>query len=218
MSDTYQLPTIRFDSDDEYDGDHAIRGTILKFVDGRWSAHDGTELKDHELFLCTGTALGNQRFVDNVPELILKQPGEPLADVDQLNSKIDVSEWEIGLDGQPRPPWQRVFLIYLIRMHDASPMTYINSTVGARIAFHELTLQVRSMGILRGVNVVPLVKLSSKEMKTKHGKKLRPDFKVIEFREIGGNQQAVPQIEPPKTGKPIKPVTVEEELNDAIGF
>jgi hypothetical protein len=226
MSEDYKLPAVGFGGDDGY-GDQPIKGPILKCVDARWSVRDGTELRDGEPFLCTGTAVGNQRFIDNVSELILKQPGQPLADVDELNEQVPQDEWEDGLDGKPRPPWQRVFLVYLIRLHDASIFTFISGTSGARIAFNKLTSQVSNMRVLRGENVAPILKLSAKPMKTKFGTKMRPDFEIVEFREIGGGGQSVPQIESPKTGsggtteqigKPVKPVTIEEDLNDAIPF
>ena len=217
MSDNDNLPAVQFDGDDGY-GDQAIKGPIVKCVDARWSVRDGTELKDGEPFLCTGTTQGNQRFIDNVSELILKQPGKPLPDVDELNEQIPTDEWEEGLNGEPRPPWQRVYLVYLIRMHDASMLTFISGTSGARIAYNKLTSQVYTMRLLRGANMAPIVKLSSKPMKTKFGTKMRPDFEVVDFREIGGNGRSAPQIESAKgeAGKPVKPVTVEEELNDEI--
>ena len=227
MSEDYKLPAVGFEGDDGY-SDQAIKGPILKCTDARWTARDGTVLREGEPFLCTGTATGNQRFLDNVSELILKQPGQQLADVEELNSRVDVSEWEDGLDGKPRPPWQRVYLVYLIRLHDASSFTFISGTSGARIAFNKLASQVYNMRVLRGANVAPILKLSSKPMKTKFGTKMRPDFEIVEFREIGGGGgQSVPQIESPKggsgggaeqIGKSVKPVTIEEELNDKIGF
>ena len=226
MSDNDNLPAVQFDGDDGY-GDQAIKGPIVKCVDARWSVRDGTELKDGEPFLCTGTTQGNQRFIDNVSELILKQPGKPLPDVDELNEQIPADEWEAGLDREPRPPWQRVYLVYLIRLHDASMLTFISGTAGARIAFNKLSSQVYNMHILRGANVAPILKLSSKPMKTKFGTKMRPDFEIVEFREIGGGGGPVAQIESPKSGsggameqvgKSIRPVTSEEALSDSIPF
>src|SRR5262249_4126696 len=197
--DDNKLPTVQFDDDEGY-SDQAIKGPILKCVDARWSVRDGTELRDGEPFLCTGTAQGNQRFIDNMSELIMKQRGKPLADVDELNEQIPQDEWGDGLDGKPRPPWQRVYLVYLIRLHDASMFTFISGTSGARIAFNKLANQVYNMRVLRGANVAPILKLSAKPMKTKFGVKMRPDFEIVEFREIGGGGQSVPQIESPKSG------------------
>jgi hypothetical protein len=219
------LPIVGgFDGDDVY-SDRLIKGSILKFVDGRWSVKDGTVLKDGESFLCTGTAQALQRFIDHVPcKPIVKQPGKPLPDVDELNAKIPMEEWET-VDGKPTPPWKRAYVVY-DRQHDASMMTHINSTIGARIAFDKLTSQVYNMRILRGVNVAPIVRLSAKPMKTKFGEKMRPDYEIIEFREIGGGGVPTPQIESKsgsggaaeQMGKPVKPVTTEEFLNDSLPF
>jgi hypothetical protein len=110
--------------------------------------------------------------------------------------------------------------------------TYLNSTVGAHIAVRRLSDQVQAMQHLRGANVAPIVTLGSKQMKTKYGDRLRPHFEIVEWRELngGGSQSAPPQIEPPKAsgpktggwaeqiGKPVKPVTLKEEMNDEIGF
>jgi hypothetical protein len=220
MSEDHKLPAVQFDDEEGYD-DRVVKGPILKCVDARSSAHDGTDLKPGESYLCTGTTQVIQRFLDNVPEFIVREPGKPLPDVDELNSRIDVSEWEEGLDGKPRPPWQRVYVIYLIRLHDASMLTFISGTAGARIAYNALTSKVYNMKVLRGANVAPIVKLSSKPMKTKFGTKMRPEFEVVEFRDIGGDRKTVPQIESPKTateqvGRPVRPVSVGEELDDEI--
>jgi len=213
----HKLPAVQFDDEEGYD-DRLIKGEIAKCVDARWSVRDGTDLKDAERFLVAGTTQALQRFVDNVPEFVLKEPGKPLPDVDELNEQIPQDEWEEGLDGKPRPPWQRVYVVYLIRLHDASMLTFISGTSGARIAYNKLTSQVYNMGVLRGANVAPIVKLSSKPMKTKFGTKMRPDFEVVDFPEIGGNGRSVPQIESAKggIGKPVKQAAVEEELNDEI--
>jgi hypothetical protein len=220
--DDHKLPAIQFEDEEGY-SDRLIKGEIAKCVDARWSVRDGTELKTGESFLCTGTTQALQRFLDNVPEFIQREPGKPLPDVDELNEQIPEEEWEEGLDGKPRPPWQRVYVVYLIRLHDASMLTFISGTAGARIAYNALTTKVYNMRVLRGTNVAPIVKLSNKPMKTKFGTKMRPDFEVVEFREIGGGGGSVPRIESSsgtaeQIGKPVKPPTTEEELNDGIPF
>jgi len=54
--------------------------------------------------LSTTTCL--QRWQNNKPvDIIVKQVGEKLPDVDELNAKIEKSTWETGMNG-PRPPWQ----------------------------------------------------------------------------------------------------------------
>jgi hypothetical protein len=72
------------------------------------------------------------------------------------------------------------------------------------------------MRALRGHSVVPIVELASKPMLTEFGKKLRPDFTVIGWRDLGG--VSAPQIEhePDQIGEPVAPVSFSEELNDEI--
>jgi hypothetical protein len=225
-TEDYKLPAVQFEDEEGY-SDRLIKGEIAKCVDARWSVRDGTELKTGESFLCTGTTQALQRFLDNVPQFIPREPGKPLPDPDDLNAEIPEEEWELGLSGEKRPPWQRVYVVYLIRLHDASMLTFISGTAGARIAYNALTTKVYNMRVLRGTNVAPVVKLSAKPMKTKFGVKMRPDFEIVEFREIGGGGGPLQQIESPKTGsggsteqigKPVKEPTTAEELNDGIPF
>src|SRR5262249_42867861 len=143
-------------------------------------------------------------------ETLLKKSGEPLPDLDNLNSAVPIKHWEIGLDGKPRPPWQLNFVAYLLDPQTGALYTFLNSTVGARIAVERLQERVRCMRLLRGADVVPLVELGNKPMQTQFGQKLRPEFKIIDWRDFGGGT-------PPKQmGGPVAPVTPSEELNDKI--
>jgi hypothetical protein len=226
MSAPTNVPSVQPDNSDT----RLIRGEILKCVDGRWSARDGTTFQPTEQFLVAGTGEALQCWQDGMPsDTIVKEAGKPLPDVDELNSKIPQKSWETGLDGKPRPPWQHNWIVYLIRCHDASAYTFINSTAGARIGVQRLADRVSAMQMLRGAAVAPLVTLGSKPFKTSYGDRLRPDFEVAEWRELGGSvgvQPPAPQIEPPKQqqkktkagkpGKPVKPVSLKEEMNDDI--
>src|SRR5262249_56438775 len=109
--------------------------------------------------------------------------------------------------------------------------TFINSTYGAERAVKDLEQRVEWMRAMRGERVSPLVKLMSKPMKTKFGKKQRPHFEVHDCRELGGGgngalpNKPAPQLNGPapakadpaaKVGKPVEPVSSTEELNDKI--
>ena len=136
--------------------------------------------------LAMSTAICLQCWKDGQPiDTIIKQPNKPLPDVDALNAKIPESEWEPGLDEKPRPPWQKEFIVYLVNPTDASIYTFINSTMGAQIAFDRLKSKVVLMRQMRGANVVPIVKLDSQAMKTKFGQKIRPEFTILEWRQLG---------------------------------
>jgi hypothetical protein len=172
-----------------------------------------------------------QCWQDGLPsEVILKAPGKDLPDVDELNAKIPQEEWEDGLDGKPRPPWQHVWIAYLIRTTDAMMFTFLNSTTGARLAVQKLASQVNNMRVLRGANVVPIVKLSAKPMRTMFGEKMRPSFEIVDWRELASSEiqhQSARQSEhkqekanpaTSEVGKPVKSVTTAEALNDEIPF
>jgi hypothetical protein len=212
------LPVIFRDDDDDYSG-QLIRGTRLKFVDKIWSAVDGTPLHENDQFLVMGQpGHAYQRWVDGLPEVITERP---LPILDELNAAIPKEEWPIGkFSGQPEPPWKHVWYVYLVRVSDGTVLTYINGTAGTRVAYSRLKERIKTMSLLRGVSVLPIVKLSWAMMPSGFGPRPRPDFVVDEWRNFGSDQPA--QIEPPKQaeqiGKPVEPVSAGEEMNDEIGF
>jgi hypothetical protein len=200
-------------------GDRFFQGAGAKCVDGRWRL-DGVEVNGPKKLFAISTATAAQCWRDgSTVDTIIKKPGEEFPDIDELNKQIPEEEWEEGLDGKPQPPWVISYAVYLLDPADASIYTFANSTTGARIAVARLADKIAMMGMLRGAHVVPVVELSSKEMKTKFGTKMRPDFPVIEWRQLGG-AAAAPAIkhQPDEVGKPVKPTTASEELNDSIGF
>jgi hypothetical protein len=201
-----------------------IHGPLLKCIDGRWSTQDGPDLTGHQL-LALATANAVQRWHLKEPPDTIVDSGAGLPDVDELNAKIPRAEWEPGLDGQPRPPWQRQYVVYLLDTADASLFTFANGTVGAKIAWERLRDRVSWMRALRGTAVFPLVTLDSRPMKTKIGTKLRPEFSITDWRDLGGPgnpalESAPPRVLEAKTaapvGKTIKAAT--ESLDDEIPF
>ena len=223
-----------------------IQGVILKCNDARWVDKDG--LTPPDTLLAMGTARCAQYWKEQQPiETVVETEDEPLPDVDELNSRIPKKEWEPGLDGKPRPPWIVQYVVYLIDPVSGSTWTFINSTTGARIAYERLTDKFRWMRRLRGDNIAPVVKPDSRPMKTNFGQKMRPEFTVLEWRDLGSVGPSTLQIEhqpepaaaaatatepttepaakhapasgkqkKPKIGKPVKPVTIQEELDDDI--
>jgi hypothetical protein len=228
-----------------------LQGTKAKCVDGRWSAD---ELPLPERLLVVGHTRGLQSWKDG--ELLdeLDERDGMLPDVDALNEQIPQAEWETGLDGNPKPPWAIVYCVYLIDPETAELYTAINSTYGMRIAYERLVDKLDMMQRLRGVNVTAIVKPDNRPWKTKKaGTKLRPEFTILEWREIGAEKPQPAQLPPPAdndagaaaettpswedsassqpataaasptekkkkatVGKPVKPVTAEEELNDRL--
>jgi hypothetical protein len=211
--------------DDTDIDDRLIQGTIIRCVDGVWSARDETVLSRGTRLVVLNTAEALQRWENQRPvETIVKQPGQPLPDADELNAKIPKKRWEKGLDGQLRAPWVKQHIAYLLDPKDAAVFTFVNSTVGARIAVERLKDRVKMMRALRGERVVPIVELGSKPMPTGFGTKQRPDFIVHEWRNLGGPQAvsvlAAQQERPTirQIGQPVRQVSVKEELDDEIEF
>src|SRR5262249_37838105 len=188
--------------------DHLIQGEILKFVDGIWSIRGGGEIPPGTVLLAIGTTEALQCWKDQrVLDTVRKTPDEPLPDIDQLNEQIPKSEWEAGLNGEPKPPWAHVFVAYLVNPRDGALYTFLNSTFGAMRAVKDLEQRVEWMRAMRGERVSPLVTLASKLMQTKYGKKMRPHFEIGGWRELGGGgngalpNKPTPQLTGPATAK-----------------
>jgi hypothetical protein len=220
------LPAVAddgFEDDREDGGSRLIQGVILRCVDGHWSAKDGTVITSDTRLVALSTTQALQPWQNNKPEeTILKAPGTRLPDVKLLNEKIPESDWEIGLGGTKRPPWVHQHIVYLLNAADASVFTFINNTAGASIAVCNLRDRVKMMRVLRGNRVVAIVGLGSKPMPTKFGMKVRPEFVIHEWRNLGGGAAQVADAGPPAplaiehAGAPVEPMKLAEELNDQI--
>src|SRR5262249_20270472 len=123
---------------------------------------------------------------------------------------------ERDMCGNPRPPYQLNHVIYLLNPVTAQKFTVINSTVGLSIAYRELVDAVRTMRKLRGVVVVPVVRLGSAPMKTKYGVKSRPHFPIMRWVTFGA--AGITADTPKMIGAPIAEPTSAEIINDAIPF
>jgi hypothetical protein len=206
MNTNTTLPTL-FVSDDRL-----IRGQFLRCVDGFWQNRDGVALPAGMRLLALHTARALQRWEDKRPtQTIIESEGSPLPDLDALNAEIPESQWEIGLDGNPRPPWSKQYVAYFLDIDDAGLYTYGNATIGARIAVLELEEKLRWMKVLRGENCLPLIKLACCPMKTRFGVQQRPSFPVIEWRRISGGGAATLQLADRTNLQPVEPIGLAEE-------
>jgi hypothetical protein len=162
-----------------------IKGQILRWNETNgWTDCDG--LRPPEILLVLACTEALQRWKDKKPiETITTKPLPEIAD---LNAAVPQQEWEPGLDGKPKPPWVHQVVVYLIDPTSAGFFTFLNSTIGARIAWDHLRERVITMRALRGTRVVPLVKLSHRPMKTNFGMKHRPDFEIVSWRSLGADQ------------------------------
>jgi len=210
-----------------------IQGVILKCIDGRWTDGDGLTPPSEMLVIGITHALQCWGKEQDLLDTIIEQPDQPLPDPEALNAQIPEEEWGLGLDNKPRPPWAYNWVVYLLDIGSAGTYTFINSTRGAQFAVERLEDKMKWMRVLRGNDVTPIVRLESRPMKTSFGQKMRPEFTVVEWRDLSV-EHAAPQIEhkseavaepasttpkkkeKPTVGKPVKPTTIQEEIDDDL--
>jgi hypothetical protein len=95
------------DNDDGYSGSltsgRLIKGQLLRWNEtSGWIDRDG--LRPPEILLAIALSEALQCWKGKKP--IETITAKPLPNVDDLNEAVPKSEWEPGLDGQPKPPWQ----------------------------------------------------------------------------------------------------------------
>jgi hypothetical protein len=215
MNEVANVPVIVDDGFDNDQEDRLIRGSIARCVDGAWKDSDGNSIPPDSRLVAWATTECLQRWEDKRPaRTIVKKPGIPLPDVDELNAEIPQREWETGIDNKPRPPWGRQVIVYLLDAATGAELTFISGTTGAAIAVERLRRQTGNMRMLRGARVVPVVTLGSKLMQTNFGSRLRPEFVIQEWREFGAQSPAIAS----EIGKKIAPPSRREEMNDEVPF
>ena len=229
ISSNESLP-VAFEGGGLHEEDRVIRGEYIKFIDGAYSVKSDPTFRPDVPFLSTGTGTVLQSFHGGQgPKFRRKEADRSLRELcDKLNSEIPQAQWEPDREGKPRPPWQQVWFIYLVRLSDGALFTHMNGTLGCRIGVRELADRVEVTTALRGP-VIPVVTLGSKPFKTKMGIKQRPHFAIVEWRPFGPPSAPTPvpapktpqigsSVDPAKVGKPVKEPTLAEEMNDALPF
>jgi hypothetical protein len=132
-----------------------------------------------------------RRWVDNKPDYITTHP---LPDPRDLNAAIPQGEWQIGLGGKPRPPWEPTIVMYFIEELTGRLFTFQSSTNGARIAADLLHEQVTVKRMMVRKKVKPIVELGEGMFKTRDfGMVPRPGYTVVDWREPEPEPEAEPK-------------------------
>jgi hypothetical protein len=178
-------------------------GTYLKWTDTLgWVDRDG--LAPPALLLVGKLNDFLRRWKDGQPTDI---DDKPLPDPEQLNSAIPQSEWEMGKDGKPRPPWHHTVGIYLIDPATGNGYRYEHDTVGAHMCWDELREAVINMRLLRGDKCLPLVRPSEKPWKVPTGLRKRPFLEILGWKTPGGDRAGIPAKPVPRlSGPAVAPV------------
>src|SRR6516225_7117138 len=190
-------------------GDRVMRGTIARWAFSTgWVDRDGLPIPETMLVIGYITVL--RRWKEKRPEYISEHP---LPDPDELNKAIPVAEWETGLDGKPRRPWNLTYVIYLVDLKTGALYTYAHDTYGAMQAYNALEERIAVMRVLRGEHVYPIVRLEKRQWKSAtYGMQMRPHLEPTGDWRSPGTMQSVqrapaPQISGPSTPTPTTPAT-----------
>jgi hypothetical protein len=205
-----------YEDDDGFKRSLHADDRLLKGVHARWTDskgwHDRDDLPIPSPLLVASVTTALQSWKDKVPTVILEKP---LPDPNELNASIPQSEWEIGLDGKPRPPWQTVYVVYMIDENIGQTYTALNSTTGWRIAYEALSEAVTVKRMLHGgARMLPIVNLESRPFKTSFGGRKRPHLQIVGWKSAGdrGGQPIpaatpTPQLLPAQTPPTTTPST-----------
>ena len=177
---------------------HLIRGQIIKFVDGLWTLNNSV-IDKNDRFVPIQLKMAWVRWENQRPvEYVWPKPNGFLPAREAL-SHLEESDWPAGLDGKPKDPWQNTRFVYLTDLQTAATNTLTNSTAGVRVAYSELAQSVANMRRSHP-GAFPVVELSSMPMKTKVGTKMRPRFKIVDWKAGASNpgQAVQQQIRVPK--------------------
>jgi hypothetical protein len=229
MSNAENLPALP-NNDDDFEfcplaHEQVIHGDIFSCVDGNWRDGEGNAIPRDKPFICLGTAEVVQHFEDGMPvkdDTYVRTPTDPLPDINARNAEIPQDQWDIGINGEPRPPWSHSYAAYLLDPMDASIHTYINNTGGAHAGIRLLNDRVKWMRALRGARVFPIATLGSR-LHSKKFNKLGPSFIIGGWRELGGGRpseggpkQLGAQHPVKQIGKSINEPTLAEILDDDL--
>jgi hypothetical protein len=167
-------------------GERMIRGQLLKFADWRWTlGKEATQVKDGMKLVALATAAMWVRWEDGRPvEHLVRRPGERLAVRERL-SHTNEDEWPNGPGGEPQDPWQNTRLVYLVNEDTAEAFTFSTSSWGGRAAVIDLGDTIARM---RGTHpdAAPIVELRATEWPTKFGRKSKPWFKIVSWKNATG--------------------------------
>src|ERR1700730_15543534 len=112
--------------DDGYGGSlqagRLVKGTFARWTDSAgWHDRDGMPLPSPMLAISVIECL--QRWSDKKADTITEKP---LPDPEVLNAPIPESEWELDLNGKPKPPWAHTVGVYLVDPATGHIYTYLN--------------------------------------------------------------------------------------------
>jgi hypothetical protein len=203
--------------------DRGTHGELILYKDRQHLLSDSTAIPPDRQFLVIGMTKVIQFWQGGRPDNSkdkVEQPGKEFSDIDvvKLNDKVPKKQWELDLNGEPKPPWSLAYAIYLFDPKDAQIYTHIGSTGGQRVAFLTLRERIEWMHAYRGETVAPIVTLGEKLFSKRFGK-YRAEFIIVEWRRPRGEPAEPKRLEKSPSGiigEKVSEPTLKEELDDEI--
>jgi hypothetical protein len=205
--------------------DRGTHGELILYKDRQHLLQDGTAMPPDWQSLVIGMARVIQFWQGGRPDPskdIVEQPGQEFTDADvaALNDKVPKAQWELDLNGQPKPPFSLAYAVYLFDPKDAQIYTHINSTNGQRVAFIKLHERIELMRAFRGETVAPIVTLGEKLFSKRFGK-YRAEFVIVEWRRPHGKTGEPKRLEKSPSGfigEKVEEPSLKETLNDEVPY
>jgi hypothetical protein len=190
-----------------------LRGTLLKFADGQWTTgKEGNPVKQGLRLIALATSHAWVKWDGKPVEYRVRKPGESLPEREELGDD-DEEQWQAGPDGKPRDPWQNTRFVYLVDPKTQEAFTFSTSSWGGRGAVIDLADQIQRKRFSQPC-IVPEVELHSAPMQTKFGRKSRPVFKVVAWRNsVDDDGEAGTQ---PKLGPKLVASNKNADMDDEI--
>jgi hypothetical protein len=151
------------------------------------------------------------------PEYLMREPGK----LRPPRPHIAEEDWPAGFNGKPEHPFKWTLYLRLVDTATGEISTFWSNTVGGKIAFEELSDQVKFMRSMHpGKIPVAIIALESTLFPTSYGsKKARPLFKIVGYKwrdQIGlGAQNLLTDGTKAPLVEAEKP-SLAEEMNDEI--
>lgn len=212
--ETENALTVRDGFDDTGDATASpLKGVAFRFKDGEYFSYSEPFPTKDRTFAVIDKADGWQKLAEGIPpEYLMRQPGQ----VRPPRPHVDEADWPLDFNGEPSHPWVLTRYLYLLDTATGEVSTFWSNTIGGRIAFDELSQQVK---VTRSAqpDAVPVITLESTLMPTQYGsKKPRPYFRIAGYKlrsHIGSQNlltdETTPLVEAPKP-------SLSEELNDDL--
>ena len=201
----------RVEGENRQQGGSVIKGMLVKFTnDAAWIDTNDDELPAELELVVVDVLRVVTKFVDQkLVEQRILAPGEMYPDIEALNAATPKSEWSTGPSGEPRGPWQKQHVLYLLNLETMDRYTYPTGTTGGAIATRELVDKTNWVRRLRGPNLYPRVALRDVFMNTKFGGRQRPHFEIKGWVQLGDDgAKALPTPAP----TPLPPMPGVKEM------